>query len=195
MRIASLILAITAATLLATGCARQKNEATQSLTAIETSVNSLRDDASRYAPDAFKGVESTLAMLKDSLAQEDYKAVLAGTPEMQKAVESLKTAIASGKQQFEAAAEEWTALNATVPKMVEAIQSRVDTLSKSRRLPKNVSKEAFEGAKSGLDSMKAMWNEASAAFTEGKAPEAVEKARAVKIKGDEVLASLGMTGA
>jgi hypothetical protein len=195
MRIASLILAITAATLLATGCARQKNEATKSLAAIETSVNSLKDDATKYAPDAYRGVDSTLTMLKDSLAKEDYKSVLAGTPELQKAVETLKTAIASGKQQFEAAAEEWTALNATVPKMVTAIQSRVDILSKSRRLPKNVSKEAFEGAKSSLDSMKLMWNEASAAFVEGKAPEAVEKARAVKIKGDEVLASLGMTGA
>jgi chromosome segregation ATPase len=195
MRIASLILAITAAALLATGCARQKNEATEAVTAIETSVSALKDDATKYAPDAYKGVESTLAMLKDSLAKEDYKSVLAGTPELQKAVETLKTAIASGKQQFEAATEEWTSLNASVPKMVEVIQSRVDVLSKSRRLPKNVSKEAFEGAKSGLDSMKATWNEASAAFTEGDAPAAVEKARTVKAKGDEILASLGMTGA
>lgn len=193
MRIATLILAITAATLLATGCARQKNEATKALTAIETSVNALKDEGTKYAPDAYSGINSTLNMLKDSLAKEDYKTVLAGTPELQKSVETLKTAIASGKQQFEAATEEWTVLNASVPKMVEAIQSRVDTLSSSRRLPKNVSKEAFESAKSGLDSMKSTWSEATAEFADGKATQAVEKGRVVKAKGEEVLASLGMT--
>lgn len=192
MRIATLILAITAATLLATGCARQKNEATKALTAIETSVSALKDEGMKYAPDAYNGINSTMNMLKDSLAKEDYKTVLAGTPELQKSVETLKTAIASGKQQFEAATEEWTVLNASVPKMVEAIQSRVDTLSSSRKLPKNVSKEAFESAKSGLDSMKTSWSEASAEFAEGKASQAVEKARSVKAKGEEVLASLGM---
>jgi hypothetical protein len=119
--------------------------------------------------------------------------VLAGTPKLQEAVGTLKDAIASGKVQFEAAAEEWAKLSADVPKMVEAIQSRVDTLSSSKKLPKNVSKEAFDGAKSGLDSMKATWSEASAAFTEGKTMEAAEKARAVKAKGEEVLAMLGMT--
>ena len=192
MRIATLILAITAATLLATSCARQKNEATKALTAIETSVNALKDEGTKYAPEAYNGINSTLKMLKDSLAKEDYKTVLAGTPELQKSVETLKTAIASGKQQFEAATEEWTVLNTSVPKMVEAIQSRVDTLSSSRKLPKNVSKEAFESAKSGLDSMKSTWSEATAEFAEGKAAQAVEKARTVKAKGEEVLASLGM---
>ena len=192
MRIAKVILAIAAATLLITGCARQKNEATKTLSAIETSVSALKEDGTKYAPVAYQGVESTLAMLKDSLAKEDYKSVLAGTPELSKAVDTLKTAIASGKQQFEAATEEWAALNSAVPQMVEAIQSRVDTLSSSKRLPKNVSKEAFDGAKSGLDWMKSAWSEASAAFTEGKPGDAVEKARAVKAKGEEVLASLGM---
>lgn len=193
MRIANVILAIAAATLLATGCTRQKNEATQALTAIETSVSALKDDATRYAPEAYKGVESTLTMLKDSLAKKDYKSVLAGTPELSKAVETLKEAIASGKQQFEAATAEWNSLSSDVPQMVAAIQSRVDILSSSKKLPKNVSKEAFDGAKSGLDSMKSMWNEASTAFTEGKASEAVEKAKAVKAKGAEVLAALGMS--
>jgi chromosome segregation ATPase len=149
----------------------------------------------KYAPVAYQGVESTLGMLKDSLAKEDYKSVLAGTPKLTEAVTSLKNAIASGKQQFEAASAEWTALSADVPQMVAAIQSRVDTLGSSRKLPKNVSRESFDGAKSGLDSMKSMWNEASAAATDGKPGEAAEKARAVKAKGQEVLTMLGMTGA
>jgi hypothetical protein len=195
MRIAKVMLAIAAFTLLATGCARQKEEATKALTAIETSVAAVKDDAEKYAPDAYKGIESTLTMLKDSLAKGEYKTVLAGTPELGKSVDTLKTAIASGKQQFEAASAEWSSLSADVPKMVEAIQSRVDILSGSKKLPKNVSKEAFDSAKAGLDTMKAKWGEANAAFTEGKASEAVDMARAVKAKGEEVFAALGMTSA
>jgi hypothetical protein len=193
MRVARVLWAIAATTLLVTGCGKMKNEATQALTTLETSVSGLKEEGMKYAPIAYQGVESTLATLKDSLAKEDYKSVLAGTPELTKAVDSLKTAIASGKEQFEAATAEWGSLAADVPKMVEAIQSRVDILSSSKKLPKNISQEAFDGAKSGLDSMKSMWSEATAAATDGKPGEAVEKAKAVKAKGAEVLAALGMS--
>ncbi len=160
---------------------------------MESSLAALRDDAAKYAPDGLKGVESTLGMLKDSLAKEDYKTVLAGTPQLSQAVDSLKVAIAAGKERAESAMVEWNSLSADVPKMVEAIQSRIDILSKSKRLPKNVSSDAFESAKSGLDSMKAMWGEATTAAAADKPAEAVEKAKAVKAKGAEILAGLGMT--
>src|SRR5262245_29118428 len=103
MRVARALWAVAAVTLLVTGCGKMKSEATQALTTIETSVSALKDDGMKYAPVAYQGVESTLATLKDALAKEDYKTVLAGTPELNKAVDSLKTAIASGKEQFEAA--------------------------------------------------------------------------------------------
>lgn len=192
MRLAKAFLALAAVTLLVTGCARQKDDATKALTAIETSVASLKEEGMKYAPVAYQGVESTLAMLKDSLAKEDYKAVLAGTPELNKAVDSLKTAIASGKEQFTAATAEWSSISTDVPKMVEAIQSRVDILSSSKKLPKNVSKDGLESAKSGLEWMKSTWAEATAAAAD-KPAEAVEKAKAVKAKGAEVLAALGMS--
>jgi hypothetical protein len=191
MKFAQVILAVAASALLVTGCARQKDEATKALTAIETSVSSMKEDGMKYAPVAYDGVQSTLGMLKDSLAKEDYKSVMAGTPEMNKAVDSLKTAIASGKEQFTAAAAQWGTMSADVPKMVEAIQSRVDILSSSKKLPKNVSKDALESAKSGLEWMKSTWAEATAAASD-KPSEAVEKANAVKAKGAEVLAALGM---
>jgi hypothetical protein len=195
MRMSKLILAVAASTLMITACTTQKKPATEALAAIESSLAAVKEDAAHYAPDALKGVESTLGMLKDSLAKEDYKTVLAGTPELSKAVESLKGAIEAGKERSASAIAEWNRLSADVPKMVEAIQSRVDVLSKSRKLPKNVSKDAFESAKSGLDSMKATWGEATAAFASGDASSASDKAREVKAKGEEILQKLGMTQA
>ena len=194
MRIPRVMLAIAAATLLATGCAQQKNQATAALTAIETSLSAIKDDATKYAPDAYKGVDSTLTMLKDALAKQDYKTVLAGTPELTKSVDTLKEAVASGKQRFEAATAEWGSFTTDLPQMVGAIQSRVDVLSSSKKLPKNLTKEAFDGAKAGLAEMKTTWDEANMAFTNGDTPTAVDKAKAAKAKGAEVLAALGMTG-
>src|SRR5688572_20225683 len=187
MRIARVTLAIAAVAMLATGCARQKNDATQALAAVETSVQSIKDDASKYAPEALQSVESSLSSLKESLAKEDYKAVIAGSPAVQSSVESLKSAIASGKEKYQAAENEWSALASDIPKMVETIESRLETLGSAKKLPKNLSQEAVDSAKSGLEWMKAQWHDAISAFGAGNAPEAVEKAHGVQAKGQEVL--------
>ena len=121
--------------------------------------------------------------------------MLAGTPELEKAVASLKDAVASGKKHaaaaLAAAKTEWENLNTEVPKMIENIQTRVDEQSK-KKIRFKVSKEELESAKSGLEWMKTEWAEATAALNSGKQITAAEKARAVKAKGEEVQKTLGM---
>ena len=195
MRFSNVFLALAAATLLATGCAQQKAPANKALDAIEASLNEVRDDAAKYAPDGLKGVEAQFARLKESFDKKEYDNVLAGTPELDKAVASLKDAVASGKKHaaaaLAAAKSEWENLNAEVPKMIEDIQVRVDEQSK-KKIRFKVSKEELESAKSGLEWMKTEWAEATAAVNSGKQITAAEKARAVKAKGEEVQKTLGM---
>jgi len=195
MHVAKLFLALVAASVLATGCAKQRAPATKAVEAIETSLADVRADAAKYAPDGLKGVESQLARLKTSLDAKDYENVLAGTPQLEKAVASLKDAVASGKEHARAALvaakSEWATLNTEVPKMVENIQTRVDELSK-RMIRFKVSKEELESAKSGLEWMKTEWAEATEASSSGKVTAAAEKAKAVKAKGEEVQKTLGM---
>jgi len=194
MRIPNLILAIAAATLLATGCAQQKAPATKALEQVENSLKDVRSDAQKYAPDGLKGVESQLARLKESLDKKEYENVLAGTPQLEKAVGSLKDAVAAGKAQAKAATEmaktEWANLKDEVPKMVDTIQARVDTLSKSKRLPFGVSKDEFEGSKSVLESMKSTWAEATKDYDAGNEIEAASKAKTVQGMGTEVIERL-----
>lgn len=188
---------IVAVALLAVGCANQKEPAEKAVAAAESSVAAIREEAARYAPEALQEVDATLASAKDKLARGDYKAVLADSPQLTAAVNSLKDTVASKKAEYEsasaAATEEWNRLSADVPKMVEAIQSRVDILTKSKKLPKNVSQESFDSAKSRLESMKATWSEATAAFASGNAVDAAAKANSVRQTGTEVLQQLGMT--
>jgi hypothetical protein len=195
MRFSNVLLALAAATLIATGCAQQKAPANKALDAIEASLNDVRDDAAKYAPDGLKGVEAQFARLKESFDKKEYDNVLAGTPELDKAVASLKDAVASGKKHaaaaLAAAKTEWANLNTEVPKMIENIQTRVDEQAK-KKIRFKVSKEELESAKSGLEWMKAEWAEATAASSSGKEIAAAEKARAVKAKGEEVQKTLGM---
>jgi len=195
MRFSNVFLALAAATLLATGCAQQKAPANKALETIEASLKDVRDDAAKYAPDGLKGVESQLARLKESYDKKEYDNVLAGTPELAKAVASLKDAATAGKKHaaaaLAAAKSEWANLNTEVPKMIETIQARVDEQSK-KTFRLKVTKEELESAKSGLEWMKTEWAEATAAVNSGKQIVAAEKARAVKAKGQEVQKTLSM---
>jgi len=194
-RLANVFLALAATTLIATGCAQQKAPATKALASIDASLAEVKDDAAKYAPEGLKGVESQVARLKESLDKKEYDNVLAGTPALDKAVGSLKDAVAAGKKhaaaELAAAKSEWSTLNTEVPKMVENIQTRVDELSK-KKIRFRVSKDELESAKSGLEWMKSEWADATAASNSGKQITATEKARAVKAKGEEVQKTLGI---
>jgi hypothetical protein len=194
MKLTNIVLAIAATTLLATGCSQQRAPATKALDQIEASLKDIKSDAAKYAPDGLKGVEGQYDRLKDSLDKKEYDNVLAGAPQLQKAVDSLKDAIDAGKAQArsatEAAKTEWASLKDEVPKMVDTIQARVDTLSKSKRLPFGVSKDEFEGSKSVLESMKSTWAEATKDYKAGNEVEATSKAKTVQGMGAEVIEKL-----
>jgi hypothetical protein len=186
---------VLAAALIA-ACANQKEPATKAINEAEAALSAIKEDAAKYAPEALTGVETTVAGLKDSLGKGDYKAVLAGAGGLTTAIASLKSTAEGKKAEMQAAVAaattEWTGLAADLPQMVEAIQSRVTTLSASKKLPKNVPQESFDSAKSGLDMMKSTWTEATTAFSSGNVMDAVAKAKMVKDKGTEVLQLLGM---
>jgi hypothetical protein len=178
------------------GCTGQKEPATKAVADLEASVAAVRPDAQTYAPGELAQVEEVLAALKGQLASKDYKSVVANAPGVAKQVDSLKQSVSAKRSEREAAvaaaSQQWQTLSADVPKMLEAIQSRVDILSKARNLPKNVTAESFQSAKDGLEQMKSAWAEATAKFGAGNPIDAVAKAQAVKEKGNEIMQLLGM---
>ena len=196
MKKQSVWLLATLAAVLVVGCANQKAPAEQAVAGAETALAAVRDDAQKYVPDQLQAVDSQLAALKDSLTKGDYKSVLTGAPTLNSAISSLKDAAEAKKADAEAALakakDAWGPLSAEVPKMVDAIQSRVTALSKSHHLPKGVTKDGLASAKSGVDSLKSMWSDASNASASGDFTTAVSKAQAAKDKAAEITKSLGM---
>ena len=143
MKFTNVLLALAAATMLMTGCAKQRGPANEALDKIEAS-------------------------LKD--------AVTAGKAHAKAALAAAKT--------------EWEGLSAEVSKQVDSIQTRIDELSKQKRLPWGINKDEFEGSKSAFESMKAQWNDATAEFKKGDAIEANSKAKTAKGMGDQLFDQL-----
>lgn len=101
-------------------------------------------------------------------------------------------ACSKAKESVELTAK-WTILSAGVPKMVEAIQSRVDILSQSKKLPASITAEKFAEVKSVLASAKEDWNKAQESFKAGKINDAVAVGTSVKDKIVKAMETLGMT--
>src|ERR1700732_1564835 len=198
MKKLSVFLLATLAAWALVGCMSQKAPAEQAVASAETSLGAIRDSAQKYAPEQLQIVDSQLTAMKDGLAKGEYQKVLAAAPNVNSSIAGLKDIAESKKVQADAALakakEAWGPMSTEVPKMVDALQSRVDALSKSRHLPKGVTKDKVASAKAALDSMKAAWSDASNAASSGDFTTAVSKAQAVKAQAADVMKSLGMSG-
>jgi DNA repair ATPase RecN len=192
MKLTNVLMGLTASAMLMTGCMSQKDPASNAVTQAEAAVSDLRVDAAKFAPEELKTTETTLAKMKADLAKKDYKDVIAGVPEFNKEVATLKEVLVGRQTQIIAATREWETLNTEVPKAVQEIQVRVDSLAAAPKLPKEVDQHEFEAAKASLETMKSTWTEATAAFSSGNATEAADKAREVKGKVEEVKGQLAM---
>lgn len=190
-----LFLAVVA--LAASACTNYKEPAQQAIAQAETALDAISVDAQKFLPDKYKEVQDAIDAAKATFEKNDYKNALAQAKDLPAKVAALATDVSAAKQAAIATwTDEWNSLSADLPNLVNAIQSRVDTLSKSKKLPKNIDQATFEAAKTGLDDMKSTWNAASQSFNSGNVEDAVAKAKQVQEKGTEIMSQLGMkTGA
>lgn len=169
-------------------CANQKEPAAAAISGIESAINAASADASKYVPDQLADVQSKFSALKDSFNKQDYKAVVAGAPAVLTAAQGLASAAAAKKEEIvKALTGDWNTLAASLPDLVSAVKSRVDILSKSKKVPAGIDLPA---AKSGLEEATTLWQKAQGAFSSGNIEEAVNTAKEVKAKAEAAAAAL-----
>jgi hypothetical protein len=195
MRSMSISTAVAVMAVLLAACANQKEPAESAVAKVEASLNELKADAARYAAEDLKDVEQAVGRLKAMLSEQDYSGALRGAPAVASTVASLKAKVAQRKADAEellaTAQQEWSALAESMPKLVDDLQQRVDSLSRSRRYPQGMDKAAFDAAKADFEKLKASWGEATVKFNEGMAAEAVRTARSAKAKGEHLMRKIG----
>jgi hypothetical protein len=187
-------LALAFMALLVAGCANKMAPAQKAIADIEAAVAAAGDDAAKYIPEEVQAVTDQLTNLKAMFDKKDYKGVLAAAPAALTQAQGLASAAAAKKtEMMDMYAGEWTTLAESVPQAVAAIQSRVDVLSKSKKLPAGMDAATLDGVKAGLDEANTMWTQATSAQAAGDLEQAVSLAQQVKSKADGLLATLGMS--
>jgi hypothetical protein len=187
-KITSMTIALLAAGgLLLAGCS-QMEPAQQALAGVESAVNTAGDQAAKYIPEQYAAAQASVASLKKSFEDKDYKAVVANAPAALAAAKDLAGAAAAKKEEVvKLATSNWATLSAAVPGLVAAVQSRVNVLGKSHHLPAGVDLNA---AKAALTAATEGWTKAQAASTAGNVEDAASLAQMVKDKATAAAAAL-----
>jgi hypothetical protein len=183
------LMALIVLVLFAAACGSEKKPAEEAIKAAEAAINSAKGEAVKVIPDQVKGLEDGLKAAKDAFEKKDYKAALSAVKDLPGKAKDLAAAAAAKKVELTKA---WGEMSGGLPKMVEAIKSRVDVLSKSKKLPANLDKAKFDGVKAGLPEVTQIWEDAQKAFSGGNLADAVSKAKTLKDKAVEMMTTLGM---
>jgi hypothetical protein len=172
-------------------CANQMEPAKNALDNINTTLNSVSADAQKYVPDQFAEAQGKVAELKASFDKQDYAAVVARAPAVLSQVRGLSDAAAAKRDEMvKALGNEWRSLAASVPQSLTAVQTRIDALTKTKRVPKDVDLGA---AKSGLADATSAWDKAQEAFKSGNAADAVSAGKDAQGKLASAAAALKLT--
>ncbi|HEX7614433.1 MAG TPA: hypothetical protein VF554_04045 [Thermoanaerobaculia bacterium] len=187
-------LKITAAALccLALVACSQKGPAEAALKAAETSMNEVKADGAKYAPEQTKAIMVSYTAAQDSFNKGDYKAAMEVAQGIPAKAKDVAAAVASKKDEL---TKTWTTLATTLAPQIEQIRTKVGELSAMKKLPKDMDATKLEGAKAALADITKISGDAAAAFKSGNLTDAVSKGNAVKAKVADAMASLGLTPA
>lgn len=179
--------------LLITACTNKYEQpAKDALASAEKSLSEARTDAKEFAQEELAQAEETYARMKKRYDDKEYKDVVGETSTFNQKMTALKDMVVVRQTQITTATKQWEeSLSVEVPKKIEAVETRLKAL-KPNKLPKEVTKEAYESAKASIENVKADWAAAQAAHAEGKAIEAADKARAAEAKAQAVSEQLAM---
>jgi hypothetical protein len=169
-------------------CVNQMEPAKNALDNINGILNSVSADAQKYVPDQFTQAQSKVAALSASFEKKDYTAVVAGAPAVLAEVRGLADAATAKKDEMaKELGNEWRSLAASVPQSLSAVQARIDALSKTKHVPKDVDLGA---AKSGLADANSAWEKAQDAFKSGNPADAVTAGKDAQSKIASAAAAL-----
>ena len=83
-------------------------------------------------------------------------------------------------------------MTAGIPQLMDAVKSRLDILSKAKKLPAGLDKDKLAALNAGYDEAVKQFQEAKDAASAGNFSKAIEAGNAIKQKGMEIATTLGL---
>jgi hypothetical protein len=196
IRIAHQWLALLLASALLGACGGQQEPAQKAIDNAEAAIAAIKEDAVKFVPDDLKGLEDSLQGMKDNYAKGNYPAVLTASRELNTRIASVTETVSQKRDEMqsmtEQLTEQWNTLSVEVPEMVETVTARVDSITKTGKLPKDLDAAAFERVKTESATMAQSWQQALGAFSNGNMQEAVDMALVAKDKANTLRSGLKM---
>ncbi|HUM01477.1 MAG TPA: hypothetical protein VL084_04280 [Thermoanaerobaculia bacterium] len=184
-RILTSLVLVAAVAVLTTACS-QKGPAEEALKAADAAVTAAKANVEKYVPDQWKALNDANKDAKDKFGKGDYAAALAAAQAIPgKATEAVNAA----KVKKDDYTKLWAEIQASVPAAVKAAEDKVAELAAMKKLPKGMDAAKLDAAKAGAADLKKMWDDAVAVGANDPMA-AVEKAKAIKEKAAELVASL-----
>ena len=170
-------------------CASQKEPAEAALAAAETKFKEMGAEIQKYLPERYAEVEARLAALRESVASQDYRDVVAGATAAQ---DDIKRAVADARikraQVLIEMEGEWNDMVKTMPAMVSAMDRKIS--SQRGRPPKGMTADAWKQTIAEYDSARDAWSKAAAEMTSQTFEATVLAARDAKAKIVEIMDKL-----
>jgi hypothetical protein len=173
----------------ASGCSMAKGKAESAIAVADSSLQAVAVEAQAYVPDQYAAAGAQVTAARTDFESGSFADALTKAQEATTLVGDLGPAIEAKKAEM---AQMWQGMSETMPATVQSIQSKLDELSKARRLPAGVTRDAVTQAQHSLQEISASWTQAVEAQGKGDLATATSLAAGVKAKADELMNTLGM---
>lgn len=191
MRIRNAVAAL-AATLAIAACS-QKDPASEAIEAAADALNAVYEDAQKYVPERYAEVKAELDAARKAFDEERYADAIAAVKDLPAHAEALSRESEAAKAKHIAVLNaDWTRLAGSLPDLFTGIGSRLDELSRMKKLPAGIDPQLLDEAKAALASAQSAWEEAGAAHAKGDLEAAVGKAKDAEGMAHDLFARLGM---
>jgi hypothetical protein len=176
----------------ATACS-QKDPAQEAITAAESALAAVYEDAQKYVPARYDEVKAELEAARAAFNEERFADAIAAVKDVPAHAEELaREAVTAKEQRLSELNSDWARLTGSLPGLMTNIGGRLGELGKMRRLPAGMDRQLLEEANAAYGSAQSAWEEAGGAFTAGDLESAVGKARAVESMAQDLVTRLGM---
>jgi len=172
-------------------CASQKEPAEAALAELETKFSQAGTEIQKYLPERYAEVESRIAALRASVANQDYGDVVAGasaaTDDLKRAVADARIRRAQVLVEMEA---EWTELSKSMPAMIAAMDKKIS--AQRGRAPQGMTADAWKQTIADYDAARDAWSRAAAEMSNKTFEATVLAARDAKAKIAAIMETLGV---
>lgn len=184
----STFLLISAMTLVLAACADKQKPADQAITAADSALDAVSEDAKQYVPQKYNEVLAKVNALKIAYNRGNYDSVIADAPAAMTAVKGLADVAAAGKAEgMKSFGVEWETLSVSVPKYIEDVQNRGAALENSKKQPEGIN---LVSARRAIADANARWKQAEASGKEGRMEAAVVNAKKAQQRAEAAAAYL-----